>query len=190
MDTFNEGYHIGFLHQNSLQGSAARQRDGLRSFWPQSPPDFSAQKAGTAEGRARRQLGPDVEHHAGLSRCSPIPCCLFRETMSNSRGSFRARGVPIGAVMELGLYVPKAPSTDHERTHWDKNMQLVLDVVTGEDFPTGRSIQIGLTSGAQDPHGLRPQRAGDDPLSPVDADLRLTLLLTARSGRPRNRPRQ
>jgi hypothetical protein len=51
--------------------------------------------------------------------------------------------------MELGLYVPKAPSTDHERTHWDKNMQLVLDVVTGEDFPTGRSIQIGLTSGAQ-----------------------------------------
>jgi hypothetical protein len=28
-------------------------------------------------------------------------------------------------------------------------MQLVLDVVTGEDFPAGRSIQIGLTSGAQ-----------------------------------------
>jgi hypothetical protein len=51
--------------------------------------------------------------------------------------------------MELGLYVPQAPSTDDERTHWDKNMQLILDVVTGEDFPTGRSIQIGLTSGAQ-----------------------------------------
>ena len=33
--------------------------------------------------------------------------------------------------------------------HWDKNMQLVLDVVTGEDFPTGRTIQLGLTSGAQ-----------------------------------------
>jgi hypothetical protein len=28
-------------------------------------------------------------------------------------------------------------------------MQLVLDVVTGEDFPVGRSIQVGLTSGAQ-----------------------------------------
>jgi hypothetical protein len=28
-------------------------------------------------------------------------------------------------------------------------MQLVLDVVTGEDFPAGRSIQAGLTSGAQ-----------------------------------------
>lgn len=28
-------------------------------------------------------------------------------------------------------------------------MQLVLDVVTGEDFPAGRGIQIGLASGAQ-----------------------------------------
>jgi hypothetical protein len=53
------------------------------------------------------------------------------------------------AMMELGLYVPKAPTTDDERTHWDKNMQLVLDVVTGEDFPAARSIQIGLASGAQ-----------------------------------------
>jgi hypothetical protein len=51
--------------------------------------------------------------------------------------------------MALGLYVPNAPSTDEERTHWDKNMQLILDVVTGEDFPAGRTIQIGLTSGAQ-----------------------------------------
>jgi hypothetical protein len=51
--------------------------------------------------------------------------------------------------MDLGLYVPTAPASNDERMHWDKNMQLVLDVVTGEDFPTGRSIQIGLTSGAQ-----------------------------------------
>ena len=53
------------------------------------------------------------------------------------------------AVMELGLYVPRAPRTEEEITHWNKNMQLVLDVVTGEDFPAGRSIQIGLKSGAQ-----------------------------------------
>jgi hypothetical protein len=53
------------------------------------------------------------------------------------------------AVMEVALYVPRAPTSLDERTHWDKNMQLVLDVVTGEDFPAGRSIQIGLTSGAQ-----------------------------------------
>jgi len=53
------------------------------------------------------------------------------------------------AVMELALYIPKAPASEEERTHWEKNMQLVLDVVTGEDFPAGRTIQLGLTSGAQ-----------------------------------------
>jgi hypothetical protein len=53
------------------------------------------------------------------------------------------------AVMDLALYVPKAPATEEERVHWEKNMQLVLDVVTGEDFPAGRTIQIGLASGAQ-----------------------------------------
>jgi hypothetical protein len=53
------------------------------------------------------------------------------------------------AVMELSLYVPRAPTSEEERTHWDKNLQLVIDVVTGEDFPTGRTIQPGPTSGAQ-----------------------------------------
>jgi len=46
------------------------------------------------------------------------------------------------AVMELGLYIPKAPATDEERTHWDKNMQLVLDVVTGEDFPESQVLSL------------------------------------------------
>jgi hypothetical protein len=53
------------------------------------------------------------------------------------------------AVMDLALYVPNPPATEDERIHWEKNMQLVLDVVTGEDFPAGRTIQIGLASGAQ-----------------------------------------
>jgi hypothetical protein len=62
---------------------------------------------------------------------------------------FPAEGRVDRSVMELSLYVPQAPTTDQERTHWEKNMQLVLDVVTGEDFPAGRTIQIGLTLGAQ-----------------------------------------
>ena len=45
--------------------------------------------------------------------------------------------------------MPKAPTTDEERSHWDKNMQLILDVVTGEDFPAGRTMQLGFHAGAQ-----------------------------------------
>ena len=69
--------------------------------------------------------------------------------MSSLSRIFPREGRVDRAVMELGLYVPRAPVTQEERTHWDKNMQLALDVVTGEDFPAGRTIQIGLTSGAQ-----------------------------------------
>jgi hypothetical protein len=59
--------------------------------------------------------------------------------------------------MELSLYVPRTPATQEERTHWDKNLQLVLDVVTGEDFPTGRTILNGI--GLCNRCGLRRQPA-------------------------------
>jgi hypothetical protein len=60
---------------------------------------------------------------------------------------FPSEGRVDRAVMELALYVPKAATTEEERTHWDKNMQLVLDVVTGEDFPAGGTIMPALPQG-------------------------------------------
>jgi hypothetical protein len=45
--------------------------------------------------------------------------------------------------------VPKQPTTDEERLHWQKNLDLVMKVVLTEDFPAGRTMQIGFTSGAQ-----------------------------------------
>jgi hypothetical protein len=45
------------------------------------------------------------------------------------------------------LYVQSPPRT--RSAPIGKEHALVLDVVTGEDFPAGRSMQIGLTSGAQ-----------------------------------------
>ena len=73
------------------------------------------------------------------------------------------------SVMELSLYVPQAPSTDEERVHWDKNMQLVLDVVTGRGLTSRTHDPDRSYVGRADAHGVRPQRAGHDPLSPVDA---------------------
>ena len=89
--------------------------------------------------------------------------------MSSWRASSRREARVDRAVMELSLYVPRAPATAEERAHWDKNMQLVLDVVTGEDFPAGRTHPTRPDFGRADPHGVRPQRAGHDPLSSFDA---------------------
>jgi len=51
--------------------------------------------------------------------------------------------------METGFYVPKPPATDEEKLHWEKNFDLLVKVVSNEDFPIGRSIQMGVGSGAQ-----------------------------------------
>ena len=62
VDTFHEGYHIGFLHKESLIFDPARQRDRLRGIRPQSPSHHAAQEARTAQGGAGGDLGPDVEY--------------------------------------------------------------------------------------------------------------------------------
>jgi phenylpropionate dioxygenase-like ring-hydroxylating dioxygenase large terminal subunit len=148
VDTFHEGYHIGFLH-----------RDSLREVLHGNVTDFQA------FGRNHRLVMPrkklerlksQSEESWDLMWNTTLIYALFPNTLLMVQGDhvelariFPSDGRVDRAVMELALYVPKAPATQEERTHWDKNMRLVLDVVTGEDFPAGRSIQIGLTSGAQ-----------------------------------------
>jgi hypothetical protein len=53
------------------------------------------------------------------------------------------------AVMETSLYIPKPVETADEKRHWDANLALAIKVITTEDFPAGRSMQLGFNSGAQ-----------------------------------------
>jgi hypothetical protein len=81
---------------------------------------------------------------------------LFPNTLFVTQGDhvevhrvFPAEGRTDRAVMETAFYIPKAPTTDEERQHWDANFDLVIKVVLTEDFPAGRSMQLGFASGAQ-----------------------------------------
>jgi phenylpropionate dioxygenase-like ring-hydroxylating dioxygenase large terminal subunit len=148
VDTFHEGYHIGFLHRQSL-GSILH--GNVADFEP-----FGHNHRLTFPRKKVQRLKTEPEASWDLMWNTTIIFSLFPNTILMLQGDhvelariFPVEGRVDRAVMELSIYVPKAPATQEERTHWDKNMQLVLDVVTGEDFPAGRSIQIGLTSGAQ-----------------------------------------
>jgi hypothetical protein len=148
VDTFHEGYHIGFLH-----------RESLTSILHSNVADFEAFGANHRLTMPRKKLArlrTEPEETWDLMWNTALVYSLFPNTILMVQGDhvelarmFPSEGRVDRAVMELSLYVPRAPATEEERAHWDKNMQLVLDVVTGEDFPAGRSIQIGLTSGAQ-----------------------------------------
>jgi phenylpropionate dioxygenase-like ring-hydroxylating dioxygenase large terminal subunit len=148
VDTFHEGYHIGFLHRDSLRTIL---HGNVADFEP-----FGRNHRLTFPRKKLDRLKAEPEENWDLMWNTTIVYSLFPNTLLLVQGDhvelarvFPQYGRVDRSVMELSLYVPQAPSTDEERAHWDKNMQLVLDVVTGEDFPAGRTIQIGLTSGAQ-----------------------------------------
>src|SRR5215470_737717 len=148
VDTFHEGYHIGFLHRDSLRTILYGNVADFEAFGPNHRLTFPRKKLD--------RLKSEPEETWDLMWNTALVYSLFPNTILLVQGDhvelariFPSESRVDRAVMELGLYVPRAPATEEERTHWDKNMQLILDVVTGEDFPAGRSIQIGLTSGAQ-----------------------------------------
>jgi phenylpropionate dioxygenase-like ring-hydroxylating dioxygenase large terminal subunit len=148
VDTFHEGYHIGFLHKESL-------RPILHGNVADSEP-FGRNHRLTFPRKKLERLKAEPEASWDLMWNTTVIYSLFPNTILMLQGDhvelsrvFPCEGRVDRAVMELSLYIPRAPVTQDERTHWDKNMQLVLDIVTGEDFPAGRSIQLGLTSGAQ-----------------------------------------
>jgi hypothetical protein len=62
---------------------------------------------------------------------------------------FPAEGRPDRAIMETSFYIPRPVASAEEERHWQANLDLLMKVVVGEDFPAGRSMQIGFASGAQ-----------------------------------------
>jgi phenylpropionate dioxygenase-like ring-hydroxylating dioxygenase large terminal subunit len=148
VDTFHEGYHIGFLHKDTLTDILHGNVTDFEAFGPNHRLVMPRKKL--------ERLKSEPEASWDLMWNTTLIYALFPNTLLVVQGDhvelariFPSEGRADQAVMELSIYVPKAPTTDEERTHWDKNMQLVLDVVTGEDFPAGRTIQAGVASGAQ-----------------------------------------
>jgi phenylpropionate dioxygenase-like ring-hydroxylating dioxygenase large terminal subunit len=148
VDTFHEGYHIGFLHRESLKEVLHGNTADFQAFGSNHRLVFPRKKL--------ERLKAEPEETWDLMWNTTVIYALFPNTLLMLQGDhvelariFPSESRVDRAVMELALYVPKAPKTEEEITHWDRNMQLVLDVVTGEDFPAGRTIQAGLSSGAQ-----------------------------------------
>lgn len=148
VDTFHESYHIGFLHRDSLGGILHTNLSDFATY------DLHHRQIFPRTKLERLVNQPEVEW--SLMWNTAIIYTLFPNTVFVVQGDhveihriFPRDHRVDRAVMETTLYVPKAPTTDAERRHWDKNMELVMAVVTGEDFPAGRSMQIGFQSRAQ-----------------------------------------
>jgi len=148
VDTFHEGYHIGFLHKNSLHAILHGNVTDFESFGPNHRLTIPRQKL----ERLRQQ--PEAEWD--LAWNTTIIYLLFPSTIFSIQGDhvewfriYPAENRVDRAVMQTGLYIPKARNTEEERPRWQKNLDLVLKVILTEDFPAGRTMQAGFASGAQ-----------------------------------------
>ena len=148
VDTFHEGYHIGFLHRDSLTDVL---HGNITDFEP-----FGANHRLIFPRRKLERLKAQPEDTWDLMWNTATVYALFPNTLFVTQGDhvevhrvFPTEGRPDRAVMETGFYVPKAPATEDELRHWQANLDLVIKVVQTEDFPAGRSMQLGFSSGAQ-----------------------------------------
>jgi len=148
LDTFLEGYHIGYLHQKTLTGILRGNTTDFVSYGDHHLLTFARPKI------ERLKQQPEAEWD--LMWNTTLLYVLFPNTVFVVQGDhvelfriFPAEGRVDRASMETSIYIPKPPETEKERRHWDANLDLVLSVVLTEDFPAGRTIQTGFASGAQ-----------------------------------------
>lgn len=148
VDTFNESYHVGFLHKDSLGSILIPNVADFEAFGDHHRIVFPRQKI----TRLRTQPEPDWD----LMWNSATVYCLFPNTLFVAQGDhleihrvFPSEDRPDRAIMETSFYVPNPVTTPEQELHWKANLDLLMTVVMGEDFPAGRTMQLGFSSGAQ-----------------------------------------
>jgi phenylpropionate dioxygenase-like ring-hydroxylating dioxygenase large terminal subunit len=123
VDTFHEGYHIGFLHRESLKEVLHGNVTDFEAFGLNHRLVMPRKKL--------ERLKAESEESWDLMWNSTLIYALFPNTLLMVQGDhvelarvFPSEGRVDRAVMDVALYVPKAPVTQEERTHWEKDMQL------------------------------------------------------------------
>lgn len=148
IDTFLESYHFCVLHRDSIC-STFFQNLALFDAYGKHFRLVSPRKSITAAPAAAAGDSWSVLPH------TVVIYILFPNTVVVSQGEqielwqIFPGSSPDEAVMRLSLYSPTPALTDKARRHWDRNLEIVLNVVQNEDFPLGEGIQQGFHSAAQ-----------------------------------------
>jgi len=143
LDTFLEAYHIFSLHKRSISKYIASwpllvQPSGQHMF-TFAPWRRMAEQADAADilrdGTVQNVIFPNM--------------LITHQIDHIETWSFYPDGAdPSRCKIVTSLYAPREPQSEKESAHWAKNLQMLMDIVTGEDFPQCLAIQHGIDSGA------------------------------------------
>lgn len=148
IDTFLEPYHFAYLHKNTV---APILIPNLCLF-----DAFGLNLRETLPRRSIVELKALAEADWDLVRHSAIVYVLFPNTVFVMQADhietwrvYPEDGRTDRCVMYLDFYIPEPATSDSARRHWQRNMDLAIQTVEQEDFPTGEGIQQGFAAGAQ-----------------------------------------
>jgi phenylpropionate dioxygenase-like ring-hydroxylating dioxygenase large terminal subunit len=149
VNTFQELFHLAFLHKQSLGRAFISNLSAFRSYPPHQRLTVvrSSFPEMLAEPTARRNLFP---HCTLVYVLFPNTVFVWQlDHLEMWRFSPR-RDDPNTCDVGLWLLTEQEPDTDRARRHWQRNWDKTIETVYGEDFRAMAAIQANLTSGGLD----------------------------------------
>jgi phenylpropionate dioxygenase-like ring-hydroxylating dioxygenase large terminal subunit len=146
IDTFTEPYHIPWLHKDTIAPHYFFDRWIYDSYGPHGR-FIGVRKSITAElekpGDTERRLLPHATTQYLL-----LPNAVLCHQIDHVE-LWRLTPLAVDRTrVATTLFAPRPPTSDKERAYWKKNLDVLLQVTTTEDFPAMARIQQNLMSGA------------------------------------------
>ena len=83
-----------------------------------------------------------------LYQLFPNAVLIYQQDHVELYQSFPDPADPHACEVRVTLYAPQAPTGDRERDYWTRNLDLIDNVTTTEDFAACEKIQANLRAGA------------------------------------------
>ena len=148
-ETFMEGYHLQYLHKESV---GPIFHSNLMVF-----DDFGPHSRLTLPRRRIKELRDKPEADWRLIPETAIIYTFFPNvTMVVQAGhvemwrSYPSGGAPDRCKVEVSVFTPEAVETEKAKAYYEKNIDLAIRTVDGEDFPLSEAIQSGHAARADE----------------------------------------
>jgi phenylpropionate dioxygenase-like ring-hydroxylating dioxygenase large terminal subunit len=148
VDTFLEPYHFGVLHRNSIGPIFVHDLYLAHQFGPHIR-EVMPRKTINSLRDAPHEQWDILPHTVLVYVLFPSTIIVMQKDHFEIWRIYADPNDPARCTMTMDFLTPESVTTDKAREYWNKNLDLLMTTVLDEDFPTGATIQQGLTSGAQ-----------------------------------------
>jgi len=143
IDSFMEAYHLHFLHAETLRPIFHGNLSAFDAF------GRNCRIVGVRRSFDDMEDGASLLPHVTLLyQLFPNAVLIYQQDHVELYQSFPDPHDPHACEVRVTLYAPQAPANDRERDYWKRNLDLIDNVTTTEDFAACEKIQANLRAGA------------------------------------------